>query len=361
MVKGGSMEPKKSGRIAGLDLLKTIAIFMVICIHVPLTQTNFMETGRIGKCVQYAIRLAIECVPIFVFVNGFLLFGKRSFDIKAHVHKMVKMLVLLLIWCGIYVVLYACMWGEPITLHNIIKYTLTMEVGYLPTGLLWYLRNLLMLYILFPVLKFLYDEKQELFKYMFAVVAFFSVGLNFIELLTQLYYQFGTSENVQYIYTFIVRYNPLTNTTLLFYFMAGGMAIKHVEQLKQIKVIVLGVIAWGLAFAYGFVMSKLSGVTYNEGFNYSTIFLFFIILALFSISLRYEDKGKWYKRLIQTIGANTLGIYLIHIFVINFVGIFIPNERILQRCSIVLLSFVLSVVLVVIIRKIPILKKLMEM
>jgi len=270
-------------------------------------------------------------------------------------------LVLLLIWCGIYVVLYACMWGEPITLHNIIKYTLTMEVGYLPTGLLWYLRNLLMLYILFPVLKFLYDEKQELFKYMFAVVAFFSVGLNFIELLTQLYYQFGTSENVQYIYTFIVRYNPLTNTTLLFYFMAGGMAIKHVEQLKQIKVIVLGVIAWGLAFAYGFVMSKLSGVTYNEGFNYSTIFLFFIILALFSISLRYEDKGKWYNRLIQTIGANTLGIYLIHIFVINFVGIFIPNERILQRCSIVLLSFVLSVVLVVIIRKIPILKKLMEM
>ena len=61
-------------RLLNIDILKTIAILMVISLHSFLWNTNL--DGSISHYIQYSLRLIMEGVPIFVFVNGFLVLGK---------------------------------------------------------------------------------------------------------------------------------------------------------------------------------------------------------------------------------------------------------------------------------------------
>ena len=71
----------KKIRYYNIDLIKVIALYFVILIHNFNSNVNFMLDGSIEVYLSYAIRLLIEAVPIFVFVNGFLLIGKK-FELK---------------------------------------------------------------------------------------------------------------------------------------------------------------------------------------------------------------------------------------------------------------------------------------
>lgn len=70
------MQTKK--RYDYLDLLKFIAIIMVMCLHVQIWSDNFIEDKSVWKVFSYACRLISEGVPIFVAVNGFLLLKKAN-------------------------------------------------------------------------------------------------------------------------------------------------------------------------------------------------------------------------------------------------------------------------------------------
>ena len=60
-------------RYANIDLLKTIAIIMVIALHSQLFITDFIKDNKISTYIQYFIRILCEGVAIFILVNGFLL------------------------------------------------------------------------------------------------------------------------------------------------------------------------------------------------------------------------------------------------------------------------------------------------
>lgn len=76
-------------RYDNIDLLKVIAILMVLPLHTGLFVTDFIKMSSIGTYIQYAIRLVCEGVPLFILVNGFLLINK-NFDLKKHVRKILK-------------------------------------------------------------------------------------------------------------------------------------------------------------------------------------------------------------------------------------------------------------------------------
>lgn len=74
-------------RYANIDLLKTIAIIMVIALHSQLFITDFIKDNKISTYIQYFIRILCEGVAIFILVNGFLLINKKQFDFKKHLLK----------------------------------------------------------------------------------------------------------------------------------------------------------------------------------------------------------------------------------------------------------------------------------
>lgn len=52
-------------RIDGLDVLKALGICMVLSLHVPLCDPDFITSSNIVHILQYAARIVSEGVPIF--------------------------------------------------------------------------------------------------------------------------------------------------------------------------------------------------------------------------------------------------------------------------------------------------------
>lgn len=52
-------------RIDGLDVLKALGICMVLSLHVPLWDPDFITNPNIVHILQYAARIVSEGVPIF--------------------------------------------------------------------------------------------------------------------------------------------------------------------------------------------------------------------------------------------------------------------------------------------------------
>lgn len=84
-------------RSSQIDILKVIAIFIIIGIHVPLFDQFFVGDGN-GSVFQYALSCMQVGVPIFVFVNGYLTIGKTP-DVKKQFKKIAKTYLVFMCWC----------------------------------------------------------------------------------------------------------------------------------------------------------------------------------------------------------------------------------------------------------------------
>lgn len=93
-------------RIDGLDVLKALGICMVLSLHVPLWDPDFITNPNIVHILQYAARIVSEGVPIFLTINGMLLLKKSTFSLKQHCKKMLK--IFAVFCCGEY---YLFVWG----------------------------------------------------------------------------------------------------------------------------------------------------------------------------------------------------------------------------------------------------------
>lgn len=136
------MEEKTNAkRYAYIDLIKTIAIIMVIILHSGLLKTDFMTLKSVKSVIQYAIRIISEGVPLFVMVNGFLLLHKDKFELKKHLKKILKIFILLILWSIIYIIIETILMKGQFSIGLIFKNVLTTDINNKYTGILWFLQN----------------------------------------------------------------------------------------------------------------------------------------------------------------------------------------------------------------------------
>ena len=90
------MEREKPKRSSQIDILKVIAIFIIIGIHVPLFDQFFVGDGN-GSVFQYALSCMQVGVPNFVFVNGYLTIGKTP-DVKKQFKKIARTYLIFMCW-----------------------------------------------------------------------------------------------------------------------------------------------------------------------------------------------------------------------------------------------------------------------
>ena len=349
-------------RLDNLDLIKAIGILMVLTLHVPLWNVDFIETPSLSRIIQYAFRLISEGVPIFVMVNGFLLFMKRSFDLKRHMLKTIRMFVLLLIWCVILTVLGMAIDQdpEPITVASIANYLMATQVGSRYTGVLWFLQSLIALYLVYPVLKAVYDGYPKLFDYMFIVTAVFTVGMNTFDLLRDALSLKMDVTPLANALLFVRRSDPTGNGWYVYYFLLGGMLFKYKAAVVKKRWLwaTLGLLSWIGAFFFGYALSIRLGFVYNQAFNYSSIFMTFFIIGLFAFSGPYQCRGTIVQRFIASVGQNTFGIYLCHFIFIFAAYRFYTLDTGGRRFLAFIIIFILSHVSSYLARKVPVLKEL---
>ena len=340
-----------ASRLEGLDLLKCLAIMMVVSLHIPLWSIDFIKMPSVSRMFQYAFRLISEGVPFFLVINGFLLFRKDLISIKNHVVKILRLLLLTFFWGSILIFSgYGGTIGN-LKIEQFVYYLLDTRLGAKYTGVLWFFINLITVYIMFPILHELYRRNYTVFKYLFIVLSIFTVGIECFELVRDLLAVIFNVQLINKSISFMNRINPFANKWFLFYFCLGGIFNQHIEKIRcQRKMLFLcGGVSWLLAVFYSFSVSFLKNALYPANFNFASVFMVLFVLGLFASCLDYHIKG-WLGQLMCSIGRNTLGIYVIHINIIRLVRLLqLPSatfyNRFVMYCGVMVVSYSLSLLL----------------
>lgn len=356
---------KNKSRYYFLDLLKTIAIFLVVIYHVAA----FLDGKIVGNNVsfidylKYYLRSFMAMgVPIFFFVNGALMFNK-DFDLKKHLHRMLKIIGLTIFWIIFSFIIISIINNGSASIVDAIKSLWKLKFKY--NNHLWFLGTLVILYVFFPLLKLAWDKDKKIFKFFLIAIFIATVGS---KLLVQIYNIFAMilGKNVKGIGTNVLSlFNPVAgiNGYALVYFMLGAICFQYKEKFKNKKYNIIAIISIIISSIllclYWILISKYTNKTIDYVWvSYDIIFTLINVISLFVICLNYKE-NKIFNKIIQTIGSNTMGIYLIHMIILNLLNnplgitwLGNPIAEVMWSIIIMMVSLIISII----IKKIPIIK-----
>lgn len=360
-------------RYYSLDFIKTIAIFLVCFYHFTTISCNFMSDDSINAYINYYIySIGSVCVPLFFMVNGSLTLN-RDFDLNKHIKKLLTLIILIFLWGAIQLLIYAPIKGDSYTIKGFIYAILNWTKGRIDS--LWFLQTLICLYIIYPIVKLIYDqEDKQLLKYMLIVIVFFTFGIVFINMgMNVIQYILGKKNLSRSFFNLLV--DPFNSfkgfrAYSLIYFISGGLIIRAIEKdkfkLSNNKLIFILLTSLLVLFLYGSMMSISNGKLYDTVWNgYDTVMTFIICVVIFILSFRHEENLSKVGSIIKLIGENTLGIYLLQ----GMVGAYLQpiykqipfNDNLFM--NIIFAAFIALVCLSITLamKKIPLVKKLFEL
>ena len=359
----------KTDRWHYIDLIESIAILFVIIYHSTTYSFSWMENSSALFYIRYYLRTILStCVPLFFFANGYLMLN-RSFDLKKHIIKIVKIIVLTLIWSIItLILLMPPIKNEYLSVRELVVY---LQHGKGAINHLWYMGALVCIYIFFPLLKISFDNYRKAFIYFVIICAIMTFGKTFIcNYGSIVLNKFGVHEGIINANCFNM-FNPFRGIRgySFVYFCIGGLAHDFVNKLqdisqKKISTIAMLTIAlscFGL-FMTGIALSNISGKMWDVVWSgYDTIFTLVNVCMIFVLSVFYRGNSK----IIRLISINTLGIYFIHAIIINFTMEFMKTIPFVQSfigCIVYsLLIMFICLILTQILIRIPIVKKLIKL
>ena len=152
-----------------LDVLKVFAILFVVLYH-------HGATLLFPSFLSHIIPVLSVCAPMFFFVNGALLFNK-DFDIKKHVKKSLKLFFIIIFWSFFIVLFLMIIRGEKLSLYQFFDNIIYHRMWW--THYFWFFRALLIIYIIFPLLKLLFDANKNYFYFITLFLLILSVGESF--------------------------------------------------------------------------------------------------------------------------------------------------------------------------------------
>jgi surface polysaccharide O-acyltransferase-like enzyme len=304
-----------------LDALKFLAIFLVLFYHSDsiFINTNVLSSPQDYRTyVAYFIHsLSSIAVPLFFVINGALLFNKPYHHIK-HIHKIIKIIILGFLWSLISSIVISELKHDPLTLLQLIKAVWGLTHGL--TAHLWFLKAMVLIYLLFPIIKTVFDSPTHLGVLYYAMGLFFIFSFGDLALnqcLDILRFLLGVNLLEGKQFNFFPNINPFGNYFYAaFYFILGGILANERWKFHSISTLLLSVnfaISWLLLFAYGVLKSNLIGSIFDTVYDgYYSIMTLVMVTSIYLLSQKLEYKNECLRIIIRRVGDNTLGIYLIH-------------------------------------------------
>ena len=308
---------EKKVRFYNIDLLKTLAIFFVVVYHGLLVNQNFLEKPSFETYFNFfLITILSTGVPLFFFCNGFLLFNK-PLDLKKHIFKTVHLVVVTTIWALLTIAIMMFTDGVRFTPVQFFKAFLDMKQDMI--GYLWFMGALVCIHILFPVLKGAFDSSKTSIFYLAIINYIIPLGIMCIERVCSAIVHDAAG-------VYFKMFNPFSGLVAysFTYFCLGGLACSWQEEIKQkieekhinARLIAAGAILVSCVClaVYGVLKSRKMNAIWDMVFaSYDSIFTLINVLAIYLLAMNYKPKeGSAAAYTVCFIGANTLGIYLIH-------------------------------------------------
>ena len=341
------------------DLIRTLAIALVVLLHASneTLQVSSMPLAYWWTAVVYK-SLALSCVPLFVLLSGALLLqpAKLNEPIRVFLKKRLSRIGLAFaFWSAVYLAWSFYITQTPVTLSNIgqgILYDLFSGAYYQ----FWFIYLIVGLYLITPILRVIIASGNwRVIRYL---ILLWFVGVAVVPLI-QLASGYTLNSTVFVIGGWVG------------YFVLGS----YLQRIKLRSAILYGLLIIGFVwtiFGIWLMNYPLSGMQQNFFFfDYLTANVIIGSAALFMIliKLRPDWPGSNHKitsRIAQAISKNTLPIFLFHVIILEsfergFFGFTLSVTTlnpIIEIPLITALTLFVTLGLVLLMRKVPVLKKL---
>ena len=310
--RGQILESKN--RILSLDLLRIVACFNVILLHISAGYVHVMEdyplpfamnSWQAGNVFDSLTRSA---VPLFVMLSGtFMLDPSRDVPNSKLIRKIIKLITTFLFWAVAYQLFYIT--GNYVLKGSLDGYSIGSVIKGIIAGSyhMWFFYLLGSLYLIVPLLRAI-TKDMKLTVY-FLILSFLATFL---------------MPNLQLI-PFLEKSKILTErldfrmvTGYSFYFVLGFFLRKYFNTRKIPRemfysAIAAFILAWAITVYGTWIINR--GASVFIGTFYGNLFITTMIeaISLFFIAL-YINQNYTFKRTgISKIAGYTMGIYLMHV------------------------------------------------
>ncbi len=343
-------------RVVGYDIAKVLAMFLVVLLHYSFYVGSIPDS----RITRAAMTITVVCVPTFITVNGAILLNK-PLNVKKHARKLLRVAMLLFIWRGIHIVAYRILGSPSIGVAQVVSILLgnTGVDGYL-TGHFWFLEALIALYAILPIIKLAFDnEDKRPLAIAIGALALLTFGLDGIRSVAEAF--FGSPGT-----KLSATLQPISNLNifgpygyLIVYFVVGGFlgSKRATDAVRKhsptaFALVALAIVSVGITVALHEAQysGKLVGpFSTKNGYWLPMTLLETIALVLLCLAMGNVINSSKIKRFATFMGSNTLGVYLLHMFVLtaaartHVVDYFIPQSLSPATRLIISALFVLSI------------------
>ena len=348
----------KNNRIYYLDILRVMACLAVIMIHTSMTYV-IKDIGSVnfwlGNIFDSLARIG---VPLFVMISGTLMLNEKYECKKTKlIGHIKKMIVFFIFWSAIYCIVFNIIGqiiskNEKIQVFNVI---ISFVQGYYH---LWFIYLIIGLYLIVPLLRLWVKEKNK--KY---VEYFITLSIIFTYIIPQIINIGSNYNNVfEQLNDIIERKLCLRYVGRFTTYFILGWYINNYDIKKQKSVYALGILGLIISIVGTYILSTTTGRTIQMYENLSLNVLLQSVAVFLFVKTKWKNIQYKDNKFIKLVSKNSLGIYAIHVLVINIM------YRILYRIGldiaiinipiVFIVSFIISFIISFIFSKIPILKKI---
>lgn len=343
---------KQNNKIAYIPIIKAIACFAIVILHSFYGADGSFEKTTAEHNISLIIKNLMNwAVPCFVMVSGALLLDPaRKAGIKKIFTKYLSRMVIALI---VFSVLFR--------LFDMILFKEGFSFTFITDGLLnawqskswshmWYIYMMISIYLMLPVYKKITQtaEKNDIV-YMVCLYGIFQAIVPFIE---------TTLDTKIPIYIFV-------STVYPFYFFCGYALHKEYIKLNAVISAIITIISAVLIAFLTYYAENSGKETLETALSAYTCPLYGLLaIGVYSLFQNIKnEKNNIFFKFINSVSNCSFGIYLIHMAVLKLILVgfkFNPYENggIITIFAISVVVFIITYIVVWILRKIPFVKKI---
>jgi surface polysaccharide O-acyltransferase-like enzyme len=357
-LEGQSLDSSKRLAIPD-DLIRTLALFLVVLLHASneALQASSVPAAYWWTAVVYK-SVSLSCVPLFVMLSGALLLQPAKLDEPIRVFlkkRLTRIGLAFAFWSAVYLAWSFFITQTPVTLSNIglgIIRDLFTGAYYQ----FWFIYLLVGLYLITPILRVVIAKGDpKIIRYL---ILLWFIGVAIVPLA-----QFASG-------------NTLNTAVFLIggfigYFVLGI----YLQTIKLRSALLYVLLILGIASTvFGIWLMYYPLNTLGQGnffFGYLTINVIVGSVALFLILLKFRPdwpgtNHKVSSKVVQAISKNTLPIFLFHVIILEtfergllgFKLSFSTLNPIIEIPLLAMLTFFITLGLVLLMKKVPVLRKL---
>jgi surface polysaccharide O-acyltransferase-like enzyme len=353
--KPENTDPGKKQFLPWADLIRTVAIFLVITVHVSGQITNLW--GKVPESDWFIANIyggiARICVPLFFMISGYLLLPRSESLGSFYRRRMLKIVIPFIVWSLIYLGWY-CGNHPGMCTAPLIQKLLFVQGTYYH---LWFMYSLIGIYLILPVLRLLVrrDADRKILWYLIGLWLIFQSAFNFLTYFG--HFRIGISA-------------PLATGFVGFFllgYLLGPWKLSRSMALLAAAAWVLATIATILGT---YLLTRASGKFENYFYGFTTPNVIISTVSAFLL-LKWISEN-WFgtfftnSRIIRNLAAASFGIYLVHVLVIEILQGWIPGVHLdssignpLWSIPLVCLAvFLISFGVVRLLQKIPVLDRI---